>query len=239
MIRDLRLDYQKIHACPKDCMLFWAENEKLESCKTCGTSRWKVVDNKNTSVENRDSSKEYKIPAKVLRYFPLKPRLERMFLCSDFSKSMVWHALARNKDGRLRHPSDAQGWNTWLVVLLNYNLPPWLIMKPENLILSIILQEEIIEILCQLEMISPPPPAFFDIMVHLPIHLCKEIEWGGTGALEVDVWNRKISVQTQILRSKQGQTRRIRYICIIYIYIYIYILLVDAYIINYANYVLS
>ena len=174
MIRDLRLDYQKIHACPKDCMLFWAENEKLESCKTCGTSRWKVVDNKNTSVENRDSSIEYKIPAKVLRYFPLKPRLQRMFLCSDFSKSMVWHALARKKDGRLRHPADAQGWksmdanypqfasefrnirlglasdgfnpyrsmnishSTWPVVLLNYNLPPWLIMKPENLILSII-----------------------------------------------------------------------------------------------------
>lgn len=39
------------------------------------------------------------------------------------------------------------------------------------------LQEEIIEILCELEMIFPP--SFFDIMVHLPIHLCKEIEWGG------------------------------------------------------------
>ena len=39
------------------------------------------------------------------------------------------------------------------------------------------LQNEIIEILCQLETIFPP--AFFDIMVHLPIHLCKEIEFGG------------------------------------------------------------
>ena len=39
------------------------------------------------------------------------------------------------------------------------------------------LQKEIIEILCQLETIFPP--AFFDIMVHLPIHLCKEIEFGG------------------------------------------------------------
>ncbi|XP_074369055.1 uncharacterized protein LOC141709057 [Apium graveolens] len=39
------------------------------------------------------------------------------------------------------------------------------------------LQKEIIEILCELEMIFPP--AFFDIMVHLPIHLCKEIEFGG------------------------------------------------------------
>ena len=39
------------------------------------------------------------------------------------------------------------------------------------------LQQDIIEIICQLEMIFPP--AFFDIMVHLPIHLCNEIELGG------------------------------------------------------------
>ena len=39
------------------------------------------------------------------------------------------------------------------------------------------LQHEIIEILCQLENIFPN--SFFDIMVHLPVHLCKEIEYGG------------------------------------------------------------
>ncbi|KAL6547891.1 hypothetical protein OROHE_009596 [Orobanche hederae] len=39
------------------------------------------------------------------------------------------------------------------------------------------LQAEIIEILCELEMIFPP--AFFDIMVRLPIHLGKEIDFGG------------------------------------------------------------
>ncbi|KAL6518315.1 hypothetical protein OROMI_034016 [Orobanche minor] len=39
------------------------------------------------------------------------------------------------------------------------------------------LQSEIIEILCELEMIFSP--AFFDIMVQLPIHLCKELEFGG------------------------------------------------------------
>jgi len=31
-IKDLGLDYQKIHACPNNCMLFWAENEKEEAC---------------------------------------------------------------------------------------------------------------------------------------------------------------------------------------------------------------
>ena len=39
------------------------------------------------------------------------------------------------------------------------------------------LQEEIVDILCQFEIIFPP--AFFDIMVHLPVHLCNEIQYGG------------------------------------------------------------
>ncbi|XP_074350584.1 uncharacterized protein LOC141689948 [Apium graveolens] len=172
MIKDLGLDYQKIHACSNDCMLFWAENEGLDICKKCKTSRWKVVEDKNGPNMDISKSKEHKVPAKVLRYFPLKPKLQRMFLSSDYSNSITWHALARKKDGKLRHPIDGKSWksldtkypefgaemrnvrlglaadgfnpyrsmnishSTWPVVLLNYNLPPWLIMKPENLILS-------------------------------------------------------------------------------------------------------
>ena len=32
IIRDLGLDYQKIHACPNHCMLYWGENETKNSC---------------------------------------------------------------------------------------------------------------------------------------------------------------------------------------------------------------
>ena len=39
------------------------------------------------------------------------------------------------------------------------------------------LQSEIVETLCQFEGIFPP--AFFDIMVHLPVHLVEEIKLGG------------------------------------------------------------
>ncbi|KAK1374253.1 hypothetical protein POM88_030446 [Heracleum sosnowskyi] len=39
------------------------------------------------------------------------------------------------------------------------------------------LQHEIVEILCSFEMIFIQ--AFFNIMVHLPVHLCKEVEYGG------------------------------------------------------------
>ncbi|XP_074376914.1 uncharacterized protein LOC141718433 [Apium graveolens] len=112
MIKDLGLDYQKIHACPNDCMLFWGENEKLDFCKTCEASRWREVENKDTGSEKNNVSKEHKIPVKVMRYFPLKPRLQRMFLNTELSRLMTWHALARKRDGRLRHPADGLGWNS-------------------------------------------------------------------------------------------------------------------------------
>ena len=77
MIKDLSPGYEKIHACPNDCMLFWAENEKLDKCTKCGTSRWKLYEQKLNSIENMDMLKESKIPAKVMRYFPLKQWLQK------------------------------------------------------------------------------------------------------------------------------------------------------------------
>ncbi|XP_074337516.1 uncharacterized protein LOC141674713 [Apium graveolens] len=171
VIKDLGLDYQRIHACPNNCILFWAENEKEENCKTCGASRWVVVEKKGV-VDNNEKKLIHKVPANVMRYFPLKKRLQRMFMSKELSELMVWHAKGQKKDGKLRHPADAEAWkeldarypqfsfknrnirlglavddfnpfrtmnishSTWPIILVNYNLPPWLCMKQENLILS-------------------------------------------------------------------------------------------------------
>jgi len=51
MISDLGLDYKKIHACPKDCMLFWKENSKLDFCKIYKSSRWKQFHEVNSEFE--------------------------------------------------------------------------------------------------------------------------------------------------------------------------------------------
>jgi hypothetical protein len=40
-LRDLGIEYEKISACRKGCMLFWRENEKLDKCTFCNESRWK------------------------------------------------------------------------------------------------------------------------------------------------------------------------------------------------------
>ncbi|XP_050876050.1 uncharacterized protein LOC127079715 [Lathyrus oleraceus] len=100
IINKLRLDYTKIDACPNDCMLYWGEeNKDLEECKRCKTSRWK------------DDKK--KQSAKILRYFPLKPILQRLFMCSKTAESMKWHTLEANKDGMMRHPRDSETWKTY------------------------------------------------------------------------------------------------------------------------------
>jgi len=42
VIRNLGLSYERIDACRNDCMLYWKEDNLLDSCKVCGESRWKV-----------------------------------------------------------------------------------------------------------------------------------------------------------------------------------------------------
>ena len=40
MVMNLALDYEKIDACPKDCMLFRNDHKDDEFCQTCGTLRY-------------------------------------------------------------------------------------------------------------------------------------------------------------------------------------------------------
>jgi len=78
VIYKLGLNYTKIDVCPKNCMLYWGEDENLEICKHYRKSRWKT---KSTNGKKN-------LPAKVLRYFSLQPRLQRLFVCSKIAKSM-------------------------------------------------------------------------------------------------------------------------------------------------------
>ncbi|XP_059279095.1 uncharacterized protein LOC132033211 [Lycium ferocissimum] len=171
IIRDLGLSYKKIDACKNNCMLYWKDDKFLESCKVCGASRWKE-DKRNGKTKSKFGKK---IPCKILRYFPLKPRLQRLFMSSKTSSLMRWHHDERVDDGIMRHPADSVAWKTldelhpsfateprnvrlglasdgfqpfkssktpysiWPVVLIPYNLPPWLCMKQENFILSMLI----------------------------------------------------------------------------------------------------
>jgi Transposase family tnp2 len=170
LIKALGLGYEKIHACPNNCMLFWKEYANEEICHVCHASRWESHENTRTFYRKANC-----IPAKVLRYFPLIPRLQRLFMSTKTADDMRWHSEKRVNDGKLRHPADGEAWNefdarypdfsmdvrnlrlglstdgfnpfgtmssqysNWLVVLIPYNLPPWISMKQQSLILSLMI----------------------------------------------------------------------------------------------------
>ena len=45
--------------------------------------------------------------AKVMRYFPLIPRLKRLYMSSKTAEDMRWH-FNRKDDKILRHPADGE-----------------------------------------------------------------------------------------------------------------------------------
>ncbi|XP_016165194.1 uncharacterized protein LOC107607806 [Arachis ipaensis] len=173
-IRKVGIEYAKIDACPNDCMLYRGDDANLTRCKKCGCSRWKQKTKKGSILRLNVPVKRNGKPiaAKTFRYFPLIPRLQRLFMCSKTSSDMLWHSQASNNDGFLRHPRDAEAWKKfdakytnfsvdprnvcvalasdgfnpfgnmstkyfiWPVILIPYNLPPWLCIKQTSFILS-------------------------------------------------------------------------------------------------------
>ncbi|KAL6128833.1 hypothetical protein ACLB2K_072187 [Fragaria x ananassa] len=110
LITGLGLTYQKIHACPNDCMLYWKDDAELQRCKKCKASRYIVDETIDVNDAIDDNNHATKVPAKVLRYFPIIPRLQRLYMSRVTSKFMLWHGTDRPKDGLMRHPADSPAW---------------------------------------------------------------------------------------------------------------------------------
>lgn len=102
-LKGFDLGYEKIHACINDCCLFRKEKEHMERCPKCDASRWKA--NSRTKKINKG------VPAKVLRYFPIVPRIQRMFLSAKIGEQLTWHSTHHSQDGMMRHPVDSIQWH--------------------------------------------------------------------------------------------------------------------------------
>ena len=103
IIKKLGLGYKRIDVCPNDCVLFWKEKHSLDKCPICDALRWKTVDD-GTIIELANGQK---VPKKVLRHFPLIPRLKRLFMSAKIAPFMRWHKHEHKKDGNLRHPTNS------------------------------------------------------------------------------------------------------------------------------------
>src|SRR3954469_16810795 len=105
----LGLDVQKIHACINDCILYRGkEYENLDKCPVCNALRYKIRRDDPGDVEGEPLRK--RVPAKVMWYAPIIPRLKRMFRNKEHARLLRWHKEDRKKDGELRHPADGSQW---------------------------------------------------------------------------------------------------------------------------------
>jgi hypothetical protein len=83
MMSALDLKYEKIYVCLDNDMLFWIEH--ANKCLECGQSRFiKVVAQNGEKVTTEVAQKQ-------LHYFPITPRLKRLFISKRIVRHMRWH----------------------------------------------------------------------------------------------------------------------------------------------------
>ena len=100
-MQGLGLPVEKIDCCTSNCMLFWGDDVELQFCKFCGEQRYQ---------ENEGTATRKLRPRKQMYYFPLKPRLQRLFASESTAVHMRWHAEHVVEEGVMQHCSDALAW---------------------------------------------------------------------------------------------------------------------------------
>jgi hypothetical protein len=108
IMSSLRMNYDKINACEKNCMLFWKEHKDDIECHYCGRSRYVKVINKDGAYVTT------KVAVKQLCYIPITPRLKWLFLCEEMEQQMRWHkeGICDSEDADIMsYHVDAEAWH--------------------------------------------------------------------------------------------------------------------------------
>jgi len=79
-MRPLGLGYEKYDVCPNYCMLSYGADIMKINCDFCGSSRYKPRNPTSKGSNKAD---------KQLRYFPLTPKLQRLFMSPYHAKDMT------------------------------------------------------------------------------------------------------------------------------------------------------
>ena len=97
VLKQLGLAYNTIHCCsgPSTCVLFMEDDyNDLTSCPKCGAERYKQVGKSRVLI-------------RVLRHFPLIPRLQRMYNTPLQASFMTWHSRHVSEDEIMRGAVDS------------------------------------------------------------------------------------------------------------------------------------
>ncbi|KAH7846070.1 hypothetical protein Vadar_009431 [Vaccinium darrowii] len=124
LLRDLGLGYELIHACPKDCVLFWKENAHLDNVQNVG-----VLGTRSMMVDDD----QMRHPADA----PQWKEFDRMY--PEFSQETRNVRLGLATDGFNPFGNMSTSYSMWPVILMSYNLPPWKCMKDPFFMMSLLI----------------------------------------------------------------------------------------------------
>jgi len=80
MMKPFGLGYQKIDMCPNFCMLYYLENTELTECMTCGHY---------SCYKPRIGRGKTLVAYKKIKYFPITPKLQRLFMSPRTAEHMT------------------------------------------------------------------------------------------------------------------------------------------------------
>ncbi|XP_062118660.1 uncharacterized protein LOC133832313 [Humulus lupulus] len=102
-LKMFHLNYKHIHACVNDFCLFTKENANAQVCPTCQYPRWKQNEHTKEILQRQ--------PAKLLIYFPITPRFQRMFRNEETISCLKWQSNNKRMDGKMSHLVDSKAWD--------------------------------------------------------------------------------------------------------------------------------
>ncbi|KAL0540929.1 hypothetical protein IC582_020954 [Cucumis melo] len=166
MLGALGMEYEKIHACPNDCCLYRKEYANAIVCPECGESRWKYGKDENKKKKIPAKIMWYFPPiprfqrmfrsvecAKNLTWHATEREIDDKLrhpadsptwklvdtMWPNFSYEPRNLRLALSADGINPYSDMSSKYSCWPVVMVIYNLPPWLCMKRKFMMLSILI----------------------------------------------------------------------------------------------------
>ncbi|KAK7308273.1 hypothetical protein VNO77_41875 [Canavalia gladiata] len=160
MLCSIGMSYERIHACRNDCILFRKEYAYLKSCPKCNVMRYKKKESTLVKVvwyfpiiprfrrmyRSLEDSKhltwhaDNRIKDGKLRHPADSPQWSKIdHDYPNFGQEPRNLRLALSTDGMNPHGLQSNSHRTWPVILIIYNLPPWLCMKRKFMMLSMLI----------------------------------------------------------------------------------------------------
>jgi hypothetical protein len=154
ILHDLGMSYEHIHTCKNDCALFWKENANLDECPVCKESRYKVNDVGGTKITHKVLC-DFPLTPRLRRLYMSRRMAEdiRWYIEKRVDEEISRHPadseewkefdvqhlefaleprnvkLGLATDGCNPFGNMKNSYSMWHVILIPYNLSPWLVMK--------------------------------------------------------------------------------------------------------------